>query len=135
MDLFYREMGDGFPLVILHGLFGTSDNWQILAKRFAENFRVYTIDQRNHGRSFHDDRFDYIALTNDLLGFFEQKNIDQAIIIGHSMGGKVAMKFTSLYPDLVSKLVIVDIAPRYYPVHHRVIVDALTPVFNKLNFH
>jgi pimeloyl-ACP methyl ester carboxylesterase len=125
MNLFYREFGEGPALIILHGLFGTSDNWQMLAKRFADDFHVYTIDQRNHGRSFHDDRFDYMALTNDLLSFFEQRNIEGASIIGHSMGGKVGMKFTSLYPDLVSKLVVVDIAPRYYPVHHRIIIDAL----------
>ena len=125
MDLFYREIGNGPPLIILHGLFGTSDNWQTLAKRFAEDFRVFTIDQRNHGRSFHDDRFDYMALTNDLLSFYEQNNIETASIIGHSMGGKVGIKFTALYPDLVSKLVVVDIAPRHYPIHHRIIVDAL----------
>jgi len=93
MELNYKEFGQGDPIIILHGLFGTSDNWQTLAKKLAENYSVYIIDQRNHGRSPHDDEFNYKVMAEDLKNFLESNWIYSARIIGHSMGGKTAMQF------------------------------------------
>lgn len=125
MDLFYRENGKGIPVIILHGLFGSSDNWLTLMKKFANNFHVFAIDQRNHGQSFHSDRFDYQVMSDDLLTFYKQAGLKNAVIIGHSMGGKTAMRFALDHPDQVTKLIVVDIAPRSYPVHHDHIAEAL----------
>ena len=125
MKLNYKEFGQGEPIVILHGLFGTSDNWQTLAKQLAKNYTVFIIDQRNHGRSPHDDEFNYQVMAHDLKEFLEQNWIYKARIIGHSMGGKTAMQFASSYPDMVEKLVIVDIANSKYKGGHETIFDAL----------
>lgn len=133
MKLFYRELGQGQPLIILHGLFGSSDNWFSLSKIFAEHFKVYVVDQRNHGLSPHDGKHDYDILTEDLKEFIAEHNINQPIIIGHSMGGKVAMNFAVKYPSLLSQLIIVDITPKAYPVHHNSILKGLKAIkLNKL---
>ena len=112
--LFYREYGNGKPLIILHGLLGSSDNWLLHGKLFAKTFNVFIIDQMNHGNSPHSQSINYKTLTIDLFNFIKSKNLSEVNIIGHSMGGKVAMKFAIDYEDLVSKLVIVDIAPKKY---------------------
>ena len=125
MKLHFRKSGHGKALVILHGLFGSSDNWFSLAKVFAERFTVYVIDQRNHGLSPHTDDFNYSLLTEDLASFIEEHKIDRPHIIGHSMGGKAAMNFAVKYPDKLDKLIVVDIAPKQYPVHHDHILDGL----------
>lgn len=125
MKLNYKEFGQGEPLIILHGLFGTSDNWQTLAKQLAKNYTVFIIDQRNHGRSPHDDEFNYQVMASDLKEFLEENWIYKARIIGHSMGGKTAMQFASSYPDMVEKLVIVDIANNTYEGGHETIFNAL----------
>lgn len=125
MDLYYHSRGNGKVLIILHGLFGNSDNWQSLARRFSEHYRVITVDQRNHGRSFHHDQFNYDVMSEDLENLFHSMNLQEAILIGHSMGGKTAMKFALKNPSKVDKLIVVDIAPKYYPVHHDKIIDAL----------
>lgn len=125
MKLFYRKSGQGKPLIILHGLFGSSDNWFSLAKVFAEKFTVYLVDQRNHGQSPHTDEFNYQLLTEDLATFIKEHDIEKPHIIGHSMGGKTAMNFAVKYPDQLDKLIIVDIAPKSYPVHHDHILDGL----------
>ncbi len=125
MDLFYREFGKGRHIIILHGLFGSSDNWKTLAKKFAHHFHVITVDQRNHGQSFHHEDLNYDVMGKDLERLYSRLNIEKAVLIGHSMGGKKAMKFTLENPDRVDKLVVVDIAPRHYPVHHDAIIDAL----------
>lgn len=125
MNLFYRKSGEGKPLIILHGLFGSSDNWFTLAKVFAEKFTVYLVDQRNHGQSPHTNEFNYKLLTEDLANFIQEHQIEKPHIIGHSMGGKTAMNFAVKYPDLLDKLVVVDIAPKSYPVHHDHILDGL----------
>jgi esterase len=125
MKLFYRQSGQGEPLIILHGLFGSSDNWFTLAKTFAERFTVYLIDQRNHGQSPHSEEFDYKFLAEDLLEFINDHNLDKVNIIGHSMGGKTAMNFAVKYPERVKKLIVVDIVPKTYPVHHDNILDGL----------
>ena len=125
MNLFYRTIGEGTPLIILHGLFGSADNWHPLANRFAEFRKVYLVDQRNHGYSPHDNEFSYDHMVNDLLLFIKQHDLIKPDIIGHSMGGKVAMFFAVKYPDLVNKVIVVDIAPKAYPVRHHEMLDGL----------
>jgi len=125
MKLHFRKSGQGKPLIILHGLFGSSDNWYSLAKVFAERFTVYLVDQRNHGQSPHTDDFNYKLLTEDLAAFIQDHTIEKPHIIGHSMGGKTAMNFAVKYPDKLDKLIVVDIAPKQYPVHHDHILDGL----------
>ena len=129
MKLFFRELGNGKPLIILHGLFGSSDNWLTIAKQLADDYKVYSVDQRNHGNSPHSDQFDYPTMADDLYDFITENNIDNPIIIGHSMGGKVAMQFAVSHPNMWDKLVVVDIAPKSYPVHHDKILEGL----NSLN--
>lgn len=114
MELFYRKDGTGTPIVVVHGLYGSSDNWVNIGKRLAEKHTVYMIDQRNHGRSPFADSHTYNDLRDDLADFFEQHQIEKAILLGHSMGGKVAMWFAADYPEKVEKLVIADIAPKDY---------------------
>ena len=114
MELFYRKMGKGSSLVIVHGLYGSSDNWINIGKRLAEKYTVYLLDQRNHGRSPFGDTHTYDAMRNDLEDFFEKHRIEKAILLGHSMGGKVAMWFAADFPEKVEKLVIADITPKNY---------------------
>jgi pimeloyl-ACP methyl ester carboxylesterase len=125
MELFFREVGAGPPMVILHGLFGSSDNWFTQAKMLGEHYHVYLLDQRNHGQSPHSDAFDYKLLAADLEKFLVDKNIKDPIIIGHSMGGKTAMNLAVSNPALIKILIVVDIAPKKYPVRHDTIIDGL----------
>ncbi len=114
MNLFFRKEGEGFPIVIVHGLYGSSDNWLTIAKKLSVSYKVYMIDQRNHGRSPNSDEHSYEVMKNDLADFFDQQKIEKAILMGHSMGGKTAMCFAADYPEHVEKLIIVDIAPKDY---------------------
>ncbi len=125
MKLFFRKFGEGEPIIILHGVFGSSDNWQTVAKRLAENYSVYVVDARNHGLSPHDDEFNYEAMSADLLELMDDQTIINPTLIGHSMGGKTVMTFASLHPDKIKQIVVVDIGPKYYPVHHEKIFEAL----------
>ena len=125
MELNYKQFGQGEPIIILHGLFGTLDNWQTIAKQLAEHYMVYIIDQRNHGKSPHSDDFSYEIMAEDLKEFMFRHHIYEATIIGHSMGGKVAMRFALDYPDMVSKLVVVDITPKRYKGEHETIFEAM----------
>lgn len=120
--------GAGTPLLILHGYFGMGDNWKSHANKLKEDYEVHLIDQRNHGRSFHTDAFSYELMVEDLKNYMDAKNIERAIILGHSMGGKTAMLFAVEYPEMVEKLVVADIAPKYYEPHHHVIIDALNSI-------
>lgn len=128
MDLNYKKFGNGEPLVILHGLFGMLDNWLSLAKKFADNYEVFLIDQRNHGKSPHSHEHNYLLMARDLFDFFDQQNIFSANIIGHSMGGKTAMQFATLYPNYVKSLIIADIFPKEYNQitnEHQVVFNAI----------
>ncbi len=125
MRLYYHSTGHGHPLVILHGLFGSSDNWYTLSKFFGEKYRVYAVDQRNHGRSPHSDTFSYEAMADDLDDLLVQEGITSVYLLGHSMGGKTAMQFAVTHPEKVDKLIVVDIAPGAYPPQHDSIFDAL----------
>lgn len=128
MKLNYREMGEGAPLIILHGLFGSTDNWLSVGKELSQDYKVYLIDQRNHGDSPHSPSFTYADMASDLNEFISEHEIKEPVIIGHSMGGKTVMKFALSYPDLLKKLIVVDIAPRHYPVHHDVILRGLQAI-------
>jgi esterase len=124
MELFFREFGNGQPVIILHGLFGQSDNWVTVGRKIADQFHVYIPDQRNHGQSPYTSLHSFPAMADDLAEFIETHRIDNPILIGHSMGGKVAMTYALENQDLVSKLVIIDISPRKYPerlIHTEVI--------------
>ena len=114
MNLFFREEGQGFPIVIVHGLYGSSDNWLTVAKKLSANYKVFMIDQRNHGRSPNSEEHSYEAMKNDLVEFFDQQKIEKAILMGHSMGGKTTMCFAADYPERIEKLIVVDIAPKDY---------------------
>ena len=115
MDLFFREEGNqGKNIVIVHGLYGSSDNWMTVGKKLNHNYHVFMIDQRNHGRSPKADIHSYETMKEDLAEFFEQRQLEKAIVIGHSMGGKTAMYFAAEYPEKVEKLVVIDIAPKDY---------------------
>lgn len=126
MILHSQIIGTGTPFVILHGFLGMSDNWKSLGKRFAaQGYQMHLIDQRNHGRSFHDPVFSYQAMTADLLLYCEHHNLDQVVLLGHSMGGKTAMEFAVTNPERVTKLIIADIAPRHYDEHHQDVLKGL----------
>jgi len=125
MELNYKTLGEGEPLIILHGLFGMLDNWQTLARKFAEDFKVYIVDQRNHGKSPHDPVIDYSSMAEDLFDFMLDHDIPQANIMGHSMGGKTVMQFAHMYPERVRRLIVVDMAPKAYESGHRLIFEAL----------
>ena len=112
MKLHYRKYGEGQPLMILHGLFGSSDNWQTLGKKFAENFEVYLVDQRNHGHSPKSDEFDYQLLSDDLYNLIRGLELENIILVGHSMGGKTVMTFAQKHPEFIEKLIVVDIGPK-----------------------
>lgn len=128
MNLNFKVFGSGEPLIILHGLLGSSDNWQTLAKEYAEHFTVFIIDQRNHGKSPHSQEFSYDILTQDVLDFCEQQHLYKTHVLGHSMGGKVAMQFALQHNDYVDKLIIADIAPVEYEPGHNEIFEALRKV-------
>tara|TARA_B100000242_G_scaffold156107_1_gene111587 strand:- start:60 stop:830 length:771 start_codon:yes stop_codon:yes gene_type:complete len=123
-----KTFGEGKPLIILHGLFGMLDNWQTLAKEFACFFETHILDLRNHGRSFHTNQHNYELMCEDLLKYLNAYKLDEVSLIGHSMGGKAAMTFACMYPERIKKLVVVDIAPKYYPPHHQEILSALNAV-------
>ena len=125
MELFFRSFGKGPALIILHGLYGSSDNWITIGKSLSKQFEVFIIDQRNHGSSPHTAGHNYMLLKNDLYEFMYNHGIKKAILLGHSMGGKTCMFFASDYPEMVSSLIAIDISPRSYkdlvrPIPHAI---------------
>ncbi|MEQ8414858.1 MAG: alpha/beta fold hydrolase [Imperialibacter sp.] len=126
--LYFRKLGQGKPLIILHGLFGASDNWLTIGKSLSEHFEVYLVDQRNHGQSFHDPVHNFDVMAEDLGNFIKENNIAQPIVLGHSMGGKVAMNYALSHPGKLEKLIVVDISPRGYKVHHDQILEGLKSI-------
>ncbi len=125
MTLNYKVFGSGEPVIILHGLFGMLDNWQTFAKKLAEEYQVYIIDQRNHGKSPHTDAFSYKLMSSDLHGFISEHEIESPHIIGHSMGGKTVMQYAADYPDSARSITIVDMAPKTYRGSHEEIFEAV----------
>ncbi|GLB51043.1 alpha/beta hydrolase [Neptunitalea chrysea] len=129
--LYSKIIGEGQPLLILHGFLGMSDNWKTMAGGYAEaGFQVHIIDQRNHGRSFRDDEFNYDVLVADLYAYIQDYKLEKVMLLGHSMGGKTVMLFAVTYPEIVVKLLVADIAPKFYPPHHETILNSLS----SLNF-
>lgn len=130
-SLHSKILGQGSPLIIVHGYLGMADNWKTLGSKYAdEGFEVHLLDMRNHGRSFHTDEFTYELMVEDVLRYVNSKNLDKINILGHSMGGKVAMLFATSHPDMVDHLLVADIAPKFYPAHHHRILEGL----NALDF-
>jgi esterase len=131
MKLFYREFGEGKPLIILHGLFGLSDNWVTHAKIFAEKLqmRIIVPDQRNHGQSGHHPAFTYHSMADDIAELYDELNISSATLLGHSMGGKVAMYFALDYPANVEKLIVADISPVHYKTYrHAFLLEVMSVI-------
>ena len=132
MKLHYRVLGEETKekkvLFILHGLFGSSDNWQTLGKKLAEKYVVYFVDQRNHGRSPWSDAFDYEILAADFYELVSELGLSNIHIIGHSMGGKTAIEFAKNHPELIAKMVVVDISHKQYPMHHQKILEGLNAI-------
>ena len=127
MLLHSNTFGEGKPFVILHGFMGMGDNWKTLGRLFSkQGFEIHLIDQRNHGRSFHSDTFNYDVLVEDFKSYCDHFGLKELILLGHSMGGKTAMLFAAKYPELVSKLIVADISPKFYPLHHQEILKALS---------
>jgi len=129
MKLNYKVKGDkGKTLVIIHGLFGSLDNWQTLANKLAETYRVYLVDLRNHGKSPHTPEHSYALMAEDLKEFFIEHDLEDVFLVGHSMGGKAALLFADKYPDYLAKLVVVDIGIKGYPPHHTEILAGLNAI-------
>ena len=128
MKLYHRELGHGTPIIMLHGIFGSSDNWLTHSKLLSENYHTYALDMRNHGQSPHDDVFDYPSMVDDVLQFMHDHDIKDPILMGHSMGGKVAMNFAVAYPAKIQKLIVVDIAPKPYNMQNYAVLQGLLSI-------
>lgn len=125
MNLYSKVIGEGSPLLILHGLFGSGDNWFTLAKQLGEHYTVYLIDLRNHGQSPHSNEWNYKVMADDVEEFCNTHQLNKVYLAGHSMGGKTAMKMSEMYPERIRKMMVIDIAPKYYKPHHQTILEAL----------
>jgi pimeloyl-ACP methyl ester carboxylesterase len=129
MNLHFNKYGEGKPLLIFHGLFGSGDNWTTHAKNWAEHgFCVYTIDQRNHGRSFHSNEMNYQLMRDDAIDLIASENLRDVILMGHSMGGKTVMNVAQEIEFLIDKLIVVDMGVKQYPRHHDVVFKALRSI-------
>ena len=127
--IYSKIEGEGKPFLIIHGFLGMSDNWKTLGLQFAElGFQMHLLDMRNHGKSFHSNEFNYEAMTEDVKAYVDFYKLKNITILGHSMGGKIAMLFATLYPELTEKLIVADIGPKYYAPHHQSILAALNAV-------
>ncbi len=126
VKLHYQSFGRGRPLIILHGLFGSLNNWHTLSAALGAEFQVFAVDQRNHGNSPHSEEFSFPAMAEDLRLFLEDRGLPQASLLGHSMGGKTAMEFALRHPQMVEKLIVADISPGAYPPGHDDILDAMS---------
>jgi pimeloyl-ACP methyl ester carboxylesterase len=122
-------LGTGQPFLILHGFLGMADNWKTLGRKWSEDgFQVHLIDQRNHGRSLQSDEFSYDIMAQDIKEYCDEHQLKNIILLGHSMGGKVAMKFAVEQESYLDKLLVADIAPKEYPAHHSDIINALKSI-------
>jgi pimeloyl-ACP methyl ester carboxylesterase len=128
MKLNFKKIGAGKPLIIVHGLFGAADNWFTIARELEKDFTLYLVDQRNHGDSPHSQDWNYAVMAEDLKELMEQEDLSSASFLGHSMGGKTVMTIAMNYPHLVEKLIVADIAPRFYPIHHQQILKGLNSI-------
>lgn len=127
--LYSKIEGEGRPFLILHGFLGMSDNWKTLGIEFSKlGYQVHMLDLRNHGRSFHSSKFNYELMAQDVFEYCSEKNLKNIVLLGHSMGGKVAMEVASKWNELVDKLIIADIGVKFYPPHHQKIIEGLLSV-------
>jgi len=127
--LYSKIEGEGKPFIIIHGFLGMSDNWKTLGLQFAQlGFQIHLLDMRNHGKSFHSDEFNYEIMAEDVKAYINFHQLQHVTLLGHSMGGKIAMLFATIYPEYVEKLIIADIGPKYYAPHHQTILEALNAV-------
>ena len=125
MLLHSKIIGEGKPFLILHGLFGSSDNWYSFGKCISKKFEIHLIDLRNHGKSFHQDKMDNDIMSEDILNYIKHFNLKDVILMGHSLGGKVAMNFAVNFPDYLEKLIVVDICPKFYVLKHTGMINML----------
>lgn len=128
MKLNFKKTGEGEPLIILHGLFGSADNWFSIARDLGKSYTLYLVDQRNHGDSPQSEEWDYDVMAEDIAELMKDERLESAFLMGHSMGGKTAMNLALKYPEKVRKLIVADIAPRQYPVHHQTILEGLNAI-------
>jgi esterase len=137
MQLYVRRLGKGYPLIILHGLYGSGDNWLTIANKLSGISEIYLVDQRNHGRSPHSDQHNYQVLADDLLEMLDEYDLNRAVVLGHSMGGQAAMWFAIQHPSRISSLIVADISPVSYPdnttntshsAFHKIILEAMRAV-------
>ena len=128
MQIHSKTLGQGPPLIILHGLFGMSDNWVSFAKALAKDYTVILLDLRNHGRSFHTGQMDFSSLSQDILDWMNDNWVIQSNIMGHSLGGKVAMQIANEHSDSINKLIVLDIAPKAYSPRHLHILKAISNI-------
>ena len=128
MKLHHKIFGEGEPFFILHGLFGSSDNWLTLGRQFSSKYQVVLVDQRNHGQSPKNEIWNYNAMAEDIYLLASDLSYDKINLLGHSMGGKVGMTIADSFPQLLNKLIVADIAPKYYPIRHRQIIDGLLSI-------
>src|SRR5215475_11249233 len=125
MHLAFEVLGKGDPLIILHGLLGSADNWRSMSRRLSAHYQVFAVDLRNHGRSPHSDILDYDVLAADVREFMERQALRRIMLLGHSMGGKVAMQFAVEHSQQVDRLIVVDIAPKTYEPSQRYLLKAM----------
>jgi pimeloyl-ACP methyl ester carboxylesterase len=127
--LYSKIEGEGKPLLILHGFLGMSDNWKTLGTQFvSEGFQIHLLDLRNHGKSFQSDNFSYELMVEDVYAYCKAHDLEKISLLGHSMGGKTAMLFAVTHPEMVEKLIVADIGPKFYPQHHQTILAGLNAV-------
>jgi pimeloyl-ACP methyl ester carboxylesterase len=128
MQLHYQILGQGQPLILLHGLFGASNNWGTVTKQFSQHYQVIAVDLRNHGSSPHSASQSYANMADDLLELCDMLSLKRIHLVGHSLGGKVAMQFATHHPDRVEKLIVVDMAIRAYADAHTHLIDAMMAI-------
>lgn len=127
--LYSKIEGEGKPFLIIHGFLGMSDNWKTLSMQFAQlGFQMHLLDMRNHGKSFHSDAFNYDVMVDDVKAYVDFHKLENITLLGHSMGGKIAMLFAAKYSEVIEKLIIADIGPKYYAPHHQSILAALNAI-------
>ena len=125
LKLNHKVSGQGDPIVLVHGLFGSLENLGMIARGLSERYEVHSLDMRNHGRSPHSDVHTYDAMTQDVLGYLNDNGIERCHFLGHSMGGKVVMNMALHHPERVKKVIVADIAPVQYESHHDEIFEGL----------
>ncbi|MEE2764184.1 MAG: alpha/beta fold hydrolase [Pseudomonadota bacterium] len=128
VELNHRITGEGAPLILLHGLFGSLENLGGIARRLQDDWQIHALDQRNHGSSPHTETMDYPAMASDVIAYMDRQGIDKACILGHSMGGKVAMQVALQAPARVERVIVADIAPVSYKPRHDAILEGLKSI-------